>query len=190
MLMLHRSETTEMYLKGLAELGERGEVGISRLAEYLGITQVSANEMIRRLAGKDLVSHTPYKSVTLTDEGRLVACNVIRRQRLWECFLYNHLKLDWAHVYELACELEHATAPEITEALDVFLGHPSHCPYGDPIPGADGSYAPLTGISLGKLSVGETAQVVAIRANNSEFLWHLSQRGVLPGSRVTVLEAV
>ncbi len=188
MQLLNLSESTEMYLKGLAELGERGDATISHLAEYLGITQVSANEMIKRLAEQNLVSHTPYKGVTLTEEGRRIACNVIRRQRLWECFLHDHLKLDWAHVYELACDLEHATAPEVTEALDVFLGRPTHCPYGNPIPNSDGEFRPLTGVSLGTLAVGDRAQVIAIQATSTDILQHLSQHGILPNCHVTVLE--
>ena len=31
-------------------------------------------------------------------KGREVACNVLRRQRLWECFLYEHLKIEWARL--------------------------------------------------------------------------------------------
>lgn len=183
------SETTEMYLKSLAELGDPKEVAISRLAEHLGITQVSANEMIKRLAGQNLVQHTPYKGVSLTVEGRRVAGNVIRRQRLWECFLYNHLKLDWAQVYELACILEHATAPAITEALDVFLEHPTHCPYGLPIPDPEGHFEALEATRLSLLPVGASGRVAAIEAMRTDMLQRLSQRGILPGSFVTVLEA-
>lgn len=124
------SESTEMYLKALAELGDR-DVAIARLAGRLGVTHVSANEMMRRLAEQGLVKHTPYKGVTLTKKGREVAANVLRRQRLWEVFLYQHLKIEWAKIYELACSLEHATAPEVTDALADFLGNPTVCPRGN-----------------------------------------------------------
>ncbi|MFM8426637.1 MAG: metal-dependent transcriptional regulator, partial [Chloroflexota bacterium] len=111
MSVLQLSESTEMYLKALVELGN-SDVAISRLAERLSVTHVSANEMMRRLVDQGLVTHTPYKGVTLTKEGREAATNVIRRQRLWECFLYDHLNIEWAKVYEFACSLEHATSPE------------------------------------------------------------------------------
>ena len=66
------SESTEMYLKAMVELGSR-DVPISRLAERLSVTNVSANEMMRRLAEQGLVTHTPYKGVTLTKKGKEVS---------------------------------------------------------------------------------------------------------------------
>ena len=66
------SESTEMYLKAMLELGDR-EVAIARLAERLGVTTVSANEMMKRLGEQGLVSHMPYKGVTLTKKGREAA---------------------------------------------------------------------------------------------------------------------
>ena len=54
----HLSESTEMYLKAMAELGDR-DVAIARLAERLGVTNVSANEMMRRLGDQGLVTHAP-----------------------------------------------------------------------------------------------------------------------------------
>ncbi|MBL8062277.1 MAG: metal-dependent transcriptional regulator [Anaerolineales bacterium] len=183
------SESTEMYLKAMAELGEGEVVSISRLAERLSVTSVSANEMVRRLSEQGLVSHLPYKGVNLTSKGRDVACNVVRRQRLWECFLYNHLKLEWAQLYELACSLEHATAPEVTDALAVFLGNPKTCPHGNPIPDADGCLPELNSNPLSTVPVGDTVRVVSVRATSTEVLRHLQKLSLLPGREVTLLEA-
>jgi DtxR family transcriptional regulator, Mn-dependent transcriptional regulator len=183
------SESTEMYLKAMAELSDHDVVAIARLAEQLNVTPVSANEMARRLCEQGMMTHTPYKGVTLTDKGQEVASNVIRRQRLWEVFLYKHLKIEWARLYELACSLEHATAPEVTEALAVFLGNPTTCPRGNPIPAADGSYKPLNGIPLNEVAMGEQVQVLAVNATATDVLKYLYERGILPGCILTVVEA-
>jgi DtxR family Mn-dependent transcriptional regulator len=183
------SESTEMYLKAMAELNDHDVVAIARLAEHLNVTSVSVNEMVRRLSEQGLMTHTPYKGVTLTEKGREVAGNVMRRQRLWECFLYEHLKIEWAQLYELACSLEHATAPEVTEALAVFLGNPKICPRGNPIPAADGSFTPLNGILLDTVAVGETVEVLAVNATATDVLKYLYERGILPGCKLTVIEA-
>jgi DtxR family Mn-dependent transcriptional regulator len=188
MSLPHMSESTEMYLKALVELGDR-HVAIARLAERLGVTPVSANEMMRRLGEQGLVAHTPYKGVTLTEKGREAAANVLRRQRLWEVFLYEHLKIEWSKIYELACSLEHATAPEVTEALAAFLGNPTVCPRGNPIPDANGTFAPLEGKSLRETAAGETVTVRAVNATSTEVLKYLQEKGILPGQRVTVIEA-
>jgi len=185
----HLSESTEMYLKAMAELGNRGTVAIGRLAERLSVTPVSANEMVKRLGEQGWVTHTPYKGVTLTKKGREAASNVIRRQRLWECFLYDHLKIEWSKVYELACSLEHATAPEVTGALADFLGHPKTCPRGNPIPNEDGAFAPLDGIPLSEVVVGETVKVLAVNATATDVLKYLQERNILPGHEIEVIEA-
>jgi DtxR family Mn-dependent transcriptional regulator len=189
MSVQHLSESTEMYLKAMIEIGDHEAVAISRLAERLSVTPVSVNEMVRRLDEQGLVSHTPYKGVALTGKGHAVACDVTRRQRLWECFLYEHLGIEWAQVYELACSLEHATAPEVTEALCTFLGEPETCPHGNPICAADGSYTPLEGLPLNTVAVGDTVQVLAVSATSTEVLRYLQERGLMPGCELIVLEA-
>jgi len=182
------SESTEMYLKAMSELGDR-EVAIARLAERLRVTTVSANEMMKRLGEQGLVSHMPYKGVTLTKKGREAASNVIRRQRLWECFLYDHLNIEWAKVYELACSLEHATAPEVTEALAEFLEHPQTCPRGNPIPDENGLFTPLNGVPLSEVDVGKTVKVLAVNATATDILKYLQEKNILPGQKLKILEA-
>ncbi|MDQ2691889.1 MAG: metal-dependent transcriptional regulator, partial [Chloroflexota bacterium] len=135
-----------------------------------------------------LVSHTPYRGVSLTERGREAAGDVLRRQRLWEVFLYEHLKIEWARVYELACALEHATAPEVTEALANFLGNPKTCPRGNPIPDEKGSFAPLDAIPLSQIGVGKTVRIVAVTPTALEVLKYLQEKNLLPGQQVTILE--
>lgn len=188
MTLPQMSESTEMYLKAMAELGDR-DVAIARLAERLSVTPVSANEMMRRLGDQGLVTHTPYKGVTLTERGREAAANVLRRQRLWEVFLFEHLKIEWAKVYELACSLEHATAPEVTEALAGFLGNPTVCPRGNPIPDENGVFAPLEGRLLSEVPVGESATILAVNATATDVLKYLQDKGILPGQTIQVMEA-
>lgn len=181
------SESTEMYLKAMAELGD-GDVAIARLATRLRVTPVSANEMVKKLGEHGLVSHTPYKGVHLTMKGREVACDVLRRQRLWEVFLYEHLKIEWAKIYELACSLEHATAPEVTEALADFLGHPTTCPRGNPIPDENGVFTPLQAIPLSEVEVGKTVNVLAVNATATDVLTYLQDRNILPGQEFQVVD--
>ena len=183
------SESTEMYLKAMVELSNHEKVAVGRLAERLNVTPVSANEMVRRLSEQGLMTHMPYKGVTLTAKGRKVASNVVRRQRLWEVFLYEHLKIEWPQIYELACSLEHATAPEVTEALAVFLGNPKTCPRGNPIPAADGAFATLDGVALSTMQAGSTVSILAINATATDVLKYLYDRKILPGRKVTIMEA-
>jgi DtxR family Mn-dependent transcriptional regulator len=183
------SERVEMYLKTVAELGGEFEpVSIGRVAERLGVTPASAAEMMKRLGESDYIDHLPYKGVTLTEDGRRLANSVIRRQRLWECFLVERLKLDWAEAYGMACDLEHATAPEVTEALASFLDHPGQCPHGNPIPDPDSPSPSVRLTPLSELHPGDSALIRAMAPESSDVLAYLAERGMLPGRRVEVVE--
>ncbi len=183
------NETIEMYLKTIAELSGNGRpVIIARVAERLGVTAVSANEMMKRLVEQELIVHERYKGVYLTPDGRYMANNVIRRQRLWECFLVDHLNFNWSGVYEAACRLEHATSNVLAEALSAYLGHPELCPHGNPIPKADGSVAKTGGCPLSDLKVGESATVTSIAPMDTEVFAYLSQHGIVPNQEIRVTE--
>jgi DtxR family Mn-dependent transcriptional regulator len=183
------NETVEMYLKTIAELSDDGApVIIARVAERLGVTAVSANEMMKRLTEQGLVLHERYKGVTLTEHGSYIAHNVIRRQRLWECFLTEHLNLDWAGVYEMACRLEHATSNVLAESLSAYLGHPTTCPHGSPIPRSDGSLPKATARPLTALKIGESGRIHSIQPTTTDVFAYLNRHQVLPQREFTIAE--
>jgi DtxR family Mn-dependent transcriptional regulator len=183
------NETVEMYLKTIAELGEGGSpVVIARVAERLGVSPVSANEMMKRLVEQGLVVHERYKGVQLTDNGLFYANSVIRRQRLWECFLVDRLNFNWSGSYEAACRLEHATSNVLAEALATYLDHPQFCPHGNPIPGPDGKMPHTEGKPLAKLSVGDRATVLSIIPTDTEVFAYLNQNHIVPGQELSVIE--
>jgi DtxR family transcriptional regulator, Mn-dependent transcriptional regulator len=182
------SESTEMYLKTILELEDADQepVAISRIAERLGVSAVSANEMIKRLAERDLVLHTPYKGVEFTELGRRRGLNVLRRHRLWECFLVDFLDVAWEHSHDLACQLEHATADEVTERLAAFLGQPETCPHGSVIPDAEGHYEEPPTMPLSEMEVGQKGTIRRIYREETPLLDYLAERDVLPGLPVSV----
>lgn len=183
------NETIEMYLKTIAELGFDGSpVSIARVAERLGISPVSANEMMKRLVEQALVEHVRYKGVTLTENGRYIALNVMRRQRLWERFLVDHLQMEWSGVYEMACRLEHATSNVLAEALSAYLGHPTVCPHGGPIPNSDGTLPDMHKRPLTTLRVGEKGCIHSIQPTTTDVYAYLNRYQVLPNQNFTVAE--
>ncbi|MCC7360494.1 MAG: metal-dependent transcriptional regulator [Anaerolineales bacterium] len=181
------SESVEMYLKTLAALeGGGAPVPIAHVAARLAVSPVSAGEMMQRLGRDGLVSHLPHKGVVLTPNGRQLAHDVIRRERLWEVLLHDQLGLPWARVHAWACQLEHATAPEVSEALDAFLGYPAACPQGNTIP-RDGAAAVALPL-LSDLPLGQPARLAAFEDESEEVLVYLHKRGLAPGVTVTVTE--
>ena len=175
----------EMYLKTASELAVENElVPISTLAERLGVSTVSATEMVHRLCDRHLLDHTPYKGVALTSDGDRRAHAVIRRHRLWECFLVDHLGLSWQKVHDSACQLEHATTDEVAEALAVFLGEPPTCPHGNPIPGPYGELAQIQDQPLRQWEPGDRGRITRIHPESFELLDYLAGHQMMPGHSV------
>ncbi len=182
-----RSEAVEMYLKSLAVLGG-GErpVGAAAVADRLRVSPAAVSEMLRRLARDGLVSHLPQRGFALTEAGRAAAWDVLRRERLWERFLVDSLGLDLASANDWACSLEHATAPEVVEALDDFLGRPEACPMGQPIPRSAHDPVRRSGRPLDQVEPGETVRLVAFDDETAEVIAYLQGMGLAPGATVTV----
>lgn len=183
------NESTEMYLKTVRELADgEGLVPISALAKRLGVSAVSATEMVHRLQEQGYVEHQPYKGIQLTGEGSERAAQIVRSHQLWECLLVDHLKMPWAEAHDHACRLEHATDEAVTAALDTFLDYPQRCPHGNPIPRSEGA-APTRGIlPLSELEVGDEGVVEAIFPEHAELLAYVDELGLLPGQEMTLEE--
>ena len=183
------AESEEMYLKTIAENSRHGNlVPVTNIAERLRISTVSASEMVHRLQDRGLLEHTPYKGVRLTAEGRIRAHGILRRHRLWECFLTEHLGIPWNLVHDLACQLEHVSEDALTDALDEYLGRPSLCPHGNPIPPSQGVLDVRVATPLSALKVGQKGVVLCIREEDAEILEYFDARAVRPGSLVSIKE--
>jgi len=183
------AESEEMYLKTIAEISRHGNlVPVTNIAERLRISTVSASEMVHRLQDRGLLEHTPYKGVRLTADGWDRADGILRRHRLWECFLVEHLELPWKMVHDFACQLEHVSEDALTDALDKYLGLPSFCPHGNPIPPSQGFTEVRAASPLSDLDVGQDGVVLCIREEDGEILEYLDARAVRPGSRVRIEE--
>ena len=84
----------ENYLKAIFHLehGSTAVVSTNSISESMETKPSSVTDMVQKLAEKKLLTYKPYKGVNLTEEGRKVAANVIRKHRLWEVFLVDKLK--------------------------------------------------------------------------------------------------
>ncbi|MEJ2271363.1 MAG: metal-dependent transcriptional regulator [Candidatus Bathyarchaeota archaeon] len=103
------SNHAEEYLEAIYRLEDKaGFARTMELARELGVVAGSITNTIDNLEKKGLVVHEPSKGVKLTEEGRRIASNIIRRHRLAERLLTDFLHIDWSEVHEPACKLEHA----------------------------------------------------------------------------------
>jgi DtxR family Mn-dependent transcriptional regulator len=171
------SYTEENYLKAIYKLGERtGEsINTNAIAEVIQTKAASVTDMIKKLADKKLLVYEKYKGVALTEKGRRIAVDVVRKHRLWECFLHDKLKFGWDEVHEVAEQLEHINSPILVDKLDEFLGFPTHDPHGDPIPSKNGVIKKSNFILLSEASVGQLYVMSGVVDHSNVFLKHLDK---------------
>jgi DtxR family Mn-dependent transcriptional regulator len=182
------SPATEDYLKAIYALERAGQrATTSILAARLGVQPASVTGMIKRLTEMALVSHTPYGAATLTPEGRRAALSVIRNHRLVERFLVDTLGVPWDAAHHEAHKLEHAVSDMLADRIEDFLGHPTTCPHGSPIPTPNGEVAEPTQVPLTDLPVGQTAVVSEVDDEDAALLRHLNELGLIPGTEVEPL---
>ncbi len=183
------SQKAEEYLEAIYRLEKkRGYAKTMELAKKLNVVPGSVTNTIEGLEKRGLVIHEPYKGVKLTEKGRKVASNVVRRHRLAERFLTDILHLDWSEVHDAACKLEHALSPEILNPLENALGHPQTCPHGNPIPTRNGKVAEETSKPLADLNSGEGGVISKIADEKTDILKILDSFGLILGSYVRVDE--
>jgi DtxR family Mn-dependent transcriptional regulator len=184
------SQPMEDYLKTIYMIHEREGKGVSTtaIAAALNVTPASVTGMVKKLAEMKLVRHTPYQSVELTRSGEKLALEVVRHHRLLELFLIEALGYSWDEVHAEADMLEHVISEEFEERMAARLGHPVIDPHGDPIPARDGTFTALKERALLSLQAGESAQITHINDTNSEMLRYAASLGLMPTTRLTLLE--
>jgi DtxR family Mn-dependent transcriptional regulator len=185
-----RSAAIEDYSKAIYTLESRADepVSTNALAERLELTTGSVSGMLKKLDELGLISHVPYRGVRLTPEGRKLALEMIRHHRLLELYLSEALHMPWDRVHDEAEVLEHVLSEELEELISAKLGNPTIDPHGDPIPSADLELDEHPTRSLESLSPGDGGIFVRVSDADPEMLRYLSNRGILPGGRIRVLE--
>jgi DtxR family Mn-dependent transcriptional regulator len=182
------SNAAEDFLKAALEL-ERGEgrATTNELARRLGVSAPTATAMAKRLDAQGLVARTPYRGVTLTDRGRLVALEVLRHHRLLERYLVESLGVPLVEVHLVADRLEHVMSEQLEERIDAALGFPTHDPHGDPIPDRELRLADGAGRTLASLDAGQRSVVTRLPDRDRHELRYLAGLDLVPGSLIEVV---
>jgi len=178
------------YLKALYLLGG-GErpVPTRDLAQRLGISSPSVSEMVTRLSAQGLVEHDRYRGQQLTRDGRKVALELVRHHRLLEMFLVRVLGYSWDEVHDEAERLEHVISERMEQRIFDLLGRPELDPHGHAIPTLTGKVRPVSNRPLSECRAGEKVVVQGVSDDDPGKLRELERRGLLPGTRITVLAA-
>ena len=184
------TQAEENYLKAIFKLSGKNKESVSTnaIAEELQTKASSVSDMVKKLSEKNLINYVKYKGVSLTKDGHDLAVHIVRKHRLWEVFLVNHLNFKWDEVHDIAEQLEHIKSLELVNKLDAFLSYPNYDPHGDPIPNAKGEFPKTSAIPLSELQLKAKGKVVAVEMDEPSFLNYLDKLTISIGTQVEILE--
>ncbi|HMG69333.1 MAG TPA: metal-dependent transcriptional regulator [Chitinophagaceae bacterium] len=185
--MLNYSTSEENYIKAIFHLQSiQSTVTTNALAEKLSTKPSSVTDMMKKLKTKKLVHYQPYRGFKLSQEGKKVALDIIRRHRLWEFFLAEKLKFKWDEVHAVAEDLEHVSSKKLIDMLDEFLDYPKFDPHGDPIPDSLGKMDNSQQVNLTELPLNKPAEVCRVINQSGQMLELLQHRKISIGTKLEV----
>jgi DtxR family Mn-dependent transcriptional regulator len=179
------------YLEAIYYIRAEGEVVRSaRLADWLSVSRPTVTVALRRMTRDGMVRLNAHKEIQLTPRGDAAAAAIVRRHRIVERWMTDVLGLDWVAADAEAERLEHAVSEVVEERLYRKMGGPKTCPHGNPIPGHSTMRA--NELRLSALRAGETGTITRIsevaQREAPPLLQYLHERGLHPGTRITVEE--
>jgi DtxR family Mn-dependent transcriptional regulator len=183
------SQALEDYLKVIYVLEADGEKATTTaIAQALDVSNASVTNMLKKLAGMNLIVHESYKGAELSPAGKKVALEILRHHRLLELYLKEVMGYSWDEVHDEAEKLEHHISEQFEDRIAELLNHPTHDPHGDPIPTKDGVMPEKATLAINEADINTLYMVGRVRDQNPELLRYLEQQGVLPGVELTIIE--
>lgn len=178
----------EDYLKIIYELGGTDKkINNKEIVERLAVSAASVSEMMSKLLKEGFIERVPYQGVQLTAEGLRKASTLIRKHRLWEVFLVEHLGYSWNEVHAEAEVLEHVSSVELTNRLEDYLDYPKICPHGGMIPDKNGVLKEPQLPTLTEQPVNQKVRIKRV-ADERELLDYLVSIGIQINDVYTIVE--
>ena len=148
---------------------------------------------LRTLEEKGFLEIEKEGRIHLTEKGKKRASDIIRRHRLAEVLFHEVFDLEKEKLEGPACTFEHIISEELVDKICSFLGHPTHCPHGMPIPRGEccrllvKEVKPLVE-KLTEVPPGSVVKVHYIVPASKKVLQRLVSLGLHPGKKIKVLQ--
>ena len=178
------------YLAAIYRLSQSDDkVTTGALADTMCVTAAATSSMLKRLQDSGFVDRSSADGITLTEQGRIAALQLVRRHRLLEVFLIQTMGFTWDQVDLEAHRLEHAISPAFEQRMDELCGFPTHCPHGDPIPSEDGVMPQESLVAMPDLQPGQRGLLRRVANRDAGVLRYLSKLSLTPGQTVKLVDA-
>ncbi len=125
------SASLEDYIEAIYHIITEKQVARGKdITARLAVSGASVTEALRALSRRGLINYAPYEVITLTNEGREIAEDVIHRHNSLKQFFTDVLAIEDALAEEGACKIEHTAPPEIINRMVDFIKFLEVCPRG------------------------------------------------------------
>lgn len=187
---MHISHKEEDYLKVIGQLSNWGEkyVSTNELSGFMKTTPSAVTDMLKRMSIKGIVLYKRYQGVKLSKQGKTFAKLIIRKQRLWQTFLVNKLKLELDEIVIISEQLKHIDSDILVNRLDDFLGNPIFSPFGESIPNKDGILIETCPTPLTFIEEGSNVIISAMKENNPNLMQYFYKKGIYIGAKIVLIE--
>ncbi len=183
------TQTKENYLKAVYSLNQKnGTISITELSKAMNVSKPTANNMVKKMMGKNWVIYEKYKPLELTQKGKKLGALIVRKHRLTEMFLTEVMGFGWEEVHDIAEEMEHLNSEKIFDRMDEILGFPTTDPHGSPIPDKDGVIAKPNYLNLTKIKEGKKVKVCALTKSSKDLLIFLNKKNIKLGTEIEIIQ--
>lgn len=146
---IHLTASLEDYLEVILSITqEKGAARPKDIADRMQVKAASVTGALKNLAAKKLVNYAPYDVVTLTDKGKHIAKDILKKHDALLGFFSDVLDIPRSDVEEFACKMEHIIPDNILERFVEFAEFVNQCPNRGAIwrEGAHGYFCSTRGI--------------------------------------------
>lgn len=125
------SSNMEDYLEAIFHIASEKQAARAKdIADRLKVNKSSVTGALRSLSEKGYVNYAPYDIITLTDKGKKLAEDVVRRHETLKDFFVKILLLKDDEAEEASCKIEHAISEKIVNRIINFVEFVEICPRG------------------------------------------------------------
>jgi DtxR family Mn-dependent transcriptional regulator len=125
------SASLEDYIEAIYHIITEKQVARGKdISARLSVSGASVTEALRALSKKGLINYAPYEVITLTEQGRVIAEDVIHRHTSLKQFFTDVLAIEESLAEEGACKIEHTAPPQIIDRMVDFIHFLEVCPRG------------------------------------------------------------
>lgn len=125
------SASLEDYLEAIFRIVQDKQVARAKeVGQRLKVGRSSVTGALHALADRQLINYAPYDLITLTEQGRAVAQEVVRRHEALRDFFVKVLAVEATDADAAACKLEHAIPERILDRFIEFVEFVERCPRG------------------------------------------------------------